>query len=572
MSKLIAMFLALTTFCMIDANAQTFQEQVDLSPFDAVAVQTEGRLKSFGSFAHGEMGFVSGPSKINGQSPEFTFLDMLFRPEAYADADVIYVKAPIVRKPIADAIVQADPSLAARMDGFIKTGLISEALLQRPEVQPVMQQMESDLLRTAKAMDSVRGARTVMRPDFLLRELRIIPTGSNMKDQQWSSMRDIMLLAADPGALKAAGATATPIAGIDETKQRDCAAAWKSLVEGWANGNAVVVNKSLANIAAILPSINPGAYPDANRLRWESWYFSNGNLVWIWLVYAVSVTLLLLGLVYQWRGARVAGIAVFLVAFTLHSCALGLRWWISSRWPNSNMFEAVTTSAWFGGCAAIILEIFMRRRAAAGMFALASGFASAVALMAAHFLPLQLNAQISNMMPVLHDVWLYIHTNVIIFSYCLIFMSSVSAAIYLVYRVFGGKAVYARVGVSTVGAIVGGGVGGTPGASALRGEKLGEVLDGVTMLLMKLSFVLLWTGIAMGAIWADHSWGRPWGWDPKEVFALNTFVVFAILVHVRYRAKDKGLWTAILAVVGAAVMLFNWIVINFIITGLHSYA
>ena len=572
MSKLIAMFLALTTFCMIDANAQTFQEQVDLSPFDAVAVQTEGRLKSFGSFAHGEMGFVSGPSKINGQSPEFTFLDMLFRPEAYADADVIYVKAPIVRKPIADAIVQADPSLAARMDGFIKTGLISEALLQRPEVQPVMQQMESDLLRTAKAMDSVRGARTVMRPDFLLRELRIIPTGSNMKDQQWSSMRDIMLLAADPGALKAAGATATPIAGIDETKQRDCAAAWKSLVEGWANGNAVVVNKSLANIAAILPSINPGAYPDANRLRWESWYFSNGNLVWIWLVYAVSVTLLLLGLVYQWRGARVAGIAVFLVAFTLHSCALGLRWWISSRWPNSNMFEAVTTSAWFGGCAAIILEIFMRRRAAAGMFALASGFASAVALMAAHFLPLQLNAQISNMMPVLHDVWLYIHTNVIIFSYCLIFMAAVSAAIYLVYRVFGGKAVYARVGVSTVGAIVGGGVGGTPGASALRGEKLGEVLDGVTMLLMKLSFVLLWTGIAMGAIWADHSWGRPWGWDPKEVFALNTFVVFAILVHVRYRAKDKGLWTAILAVVGAAVMLFNWIVINFIITGLHSYA
>ena len=151
-------------------------------------------------------------------------------------------------------------------------------------------------------------------------------------------------------------------------------------------------------------------------------------------------------------------------------------------------------------------------------------------------------------------------------------MAAVSAGMYLVYRVFGGKAVYARVGASSVGAIVGGGVGGTPGASTLRGVKLGEVLDGVTMLLMKLSFVLLWTGIAMGAIWADHSWGRPWGWDPKEVFALNTFVVFAILVHVRYRSKDKGLWTAILAVVGAAVMLFNWIVINFIITGLHSYA
>jgi ABC-type transport system involved in cytochrome c biogenesis permease subunit len=92
------------------------------------------------------------------------------------------------------------------------------------------------------------------------------------------------------------------------------------------------------------------------------------------------------------------------------------------------------------------------------------------------------------------------------------------------------------------------------------------------MVLMEISFVLLWAGIVMGAIWADHSWGRPWGWDPKEVFALNTFIVFAILVHVRLKAKDKGLWTAWLAVIGAAVMLFNWIVINFVITGLHSYA
>ncbi len=553
-----------------DESAPTFESQIDLSPFDGVAVQTEGRIKSFGSFAHGEMAYVSGPKRINGQSPEFTFLDMLLRPEAYEDADVIFVKGAIVRKPIADALARANPALAARMDGFIKTGLISEALLARPEVEPVMIDMQSDLLRTAKSMDAVRGARTVMRPDYLLRQLRVIPPAENVKNQRWSSIRDIMLLAADPSALKVAGASANLIDGIDEAKQRDCAQAWKSLVEGWPargyKGDVVAVNLAIARVAAILPTMNPSAYPDANRLRWESWYFANGNLVWIWLVYAVSVTLLLLGVVYHWRGARVAGLVVFLVAFALQTGALGLRWWISSRWPNSNMFEAVTTSAWFGGCAALILEFVMRKKSSAGMFALASGFSSAVALMAAHFLPVQLNAQVSNMMPVLHDVWLYIHTNVIIFSYCLIFMAAVSAGLYLAYRLFGGKAVYARIGVAQPGARSG------VDSSAVRGEKFGEVLDGVTMLLMKLSFVLLWTGIAMGAIWADHSWGRPWGWDPKEVFALNTFVVFAVLVHVRYKSIDKGLWTALLAVIGAGVMLFNWIVINFIITGLHSYA
>ena len=101
---------------------------------------------------------------------------------------------------------------------------------------------------------------------------------------------------------------------------------------------------------------------------------------------------------------------------------------------------------------------------------------------------------------------------------------------------------------------------------------IGQILDGTTMVMMEMSFVLLWTGLVMGAIWADHSWGRPWGWDPKEVFALNTFIIFLLLVHVRLKVKDKGLWTALLAVLGAAVMLFNWIIINFAISGLHSYA
>ena len=92
------------------------------------------------------------------------------------------------------------------------------------------------------------------------------------------------------------------------------------------------------------------------------------------------------------------------------------------------------------------------------------------------------------------------------------------------------------------------------------------------MVLVELSFVMLWTGIVMGAIWADHSWGRPWGWDPKEVFALNTFIIFLVLIHVRLKVRDKAFWTAILAVAGFEVMMFNWIVVNFVITGLHSYA
>ena len=203
------------------------------------------------------------------------------------------------------------------------------------------------------------------------------------------------------------------------------------------------------------------------------------------------------------------------------------------------------------------------------LFPLASAVASMVALMCVHFMPVQLNANITNKMPVLHDVWLYIHTNVIIFSYCLITMAAVSAGLYLLYRLGGGQADYVRVGGA--GALI---MTRPTGESYLAesGSSPGQVFDGVTMVLMEVAFVMLWTGLVMGAIWADHSWGRPWGWDPKEVFALNTFIILALLVHTRLKVKDKGLWTAVLALAGFGVMLFNWIFINFVIVGLHSYA
>jgi cytochrome c-type biogenesis protein CcsB len=346
-------------------------------------------------------------------------------------------------------------------------------------------------------------------------------------------------------------------------------AAWGAFTQAWRDQDADGVNGAAVKLASLLPQVNPDLYPNQDRLAWESWYFRSGNMTWVWLVYLLSVVFLVMSLAYRWPAAQRIGLGVFLVAFGLHTFALLLRWYVTGRWPNSNMFEAVTTSAWFGGCAAVIMEILVRRSPMRTLFALGSAVASMVALMCVHFMPVQLNAGVSNMMPVLHDVWLYIHTNVIIFSYCLITMAAVSAGIYLIHRLGGGPADHVRVGGA--GALI---LTTPTGEKYLSetGTSVGQVLDGATMVLMELAFIMLWAGLVMGAIWADHSWGRPWGWDPKEVFALNTFIILALLVHTRLKVKDKGLWTAVLALAGFGVMMFNWIVINFVIVGLHSYA
>ena len=159
----------------------------------------------------------------------------------------------------------------------------------------------------------------------------------------------------------------------------------------------------------------------------------------------------------------------------------------------------------------------------------------------------------------------------------MIFLASVTGLLYLVRR--GAQRIKGQdIDLSREWARAGGAgfliVPRVKGETALRAQSttFGQVLDGATMILVELAAILLWAGLAMGAIWADHSWGRPWGWDPKEVFALESFFIFAILIHIRLTAKDKGWWTALLALVGCAAMIFNWIIINFTISGLHSYA
>ncbi|MEC8320169.1 MAG: hypothetical protein VX012_02080, partial [Planctomycetota bacterium] len=394
-----------------------FHEQLDLEPLGSMAVHVQGRIKSLGSHANAMMDLVSGPRSIAGQSPTFTYLDMLFRPEAYREADCIYIKNKLVRNTIADAIEADEPDLASRMESFRETGLVAPVMLDRPEVTPLLRRMESDLIRTAKQTDAIKSAKTVMSPSFLLDRLRVLPPAPAGEEEKWHGLAEIMFLPVDPQVADAALEglpDQQPIMGIDPGLQRKAAGAWRDLVNAWTAGDVAGVNGAAVELAGRVREMNPQAYPSVDRLAWENWYFEADQLTRGWLLYMFAIVLLLLGTIYRWRWAMTSGMVVFIAAFALQTFAVGLRWWISGRWPNSNMFEAVTTASWFGVLCAVIFEIYLRRTSFRGLLPLGAAATAMVALMTAHFLPVYLNPNISNMMPVLHDVWLYIHTNVII--------------------------------------------------------------------------------------------------------------------------------------------------------------
>ena len=628
----------------VQLPADGFAAAVDLSPLSATAVQGDGRLRSFDSHAKTYMGYVSGPRAIRGQSYGFTYLDMTFRPEQYFDVDLIYVKNKSVRAQLIRAL-DGHPALdAQRATTIQKSGLISQNLLNSPPVIALLQRLGQDLIRTAKAVDAIGSAQAVSDPRFLADRLRLIPPPSGDSQKPWLSF-DAIAVAGDFPKDEAHRAVAKPrpIPGLSPALQSQIGDHWSQLRDAWRTQDAPAVNTHLAALAGLCPTVTPGNYPSPRRLALESWYFRNKSMTWVWLLYLVSVIPLLISVINKWDGARRVGMVLFVVAFAAHTASVGIRWYISGRWPNSNMFEAVTTSAWFGGVAAIVLERIARRTPFRNLFALGSAVVSMAALMAAYFLPADLDSAISNKMAALNDVWLYIHTNVIIWSYAVIGLACVPALLLLRHRwctiwdqrtiprirlfmlpialailnVSGWKlllhvlaaeqhglvgwtltgwsgaflgacmltamelfAAWDRVaaGASVERASSGGasaligGVGGPAGFLKAEKPTATQVYDAATMVLVELAFIMLWTGVVMGAIWADHSWGRPWGWDPKEVFALNTFIIFLILIHVRLKVRDKSFWTAVIAVIGFEVMMFNWIVINFIISGLHSYA
>jgi cytochrome c-type biogenesis protein CcsB len=220
-----------------------------------------------------------------------------------------------------------------------------------------------------------------------------------------------------------------------------------------------------------------------------------------------------------------------------------------------------------------------------------------------------IGGEIGQVAGVLMSYWLYIHVTVVVASYALIGMSFLLGLMWLwnYYRRYGTfsriankrmLAVDERQGFDVVMGSGGAGamtIGQTiasmlflrradpvtdaPVRSAAsvqstvasEGEFL-RTIDACNVVVLQLAFWLLGVGIILGAVWADQSWGRPWGWDPKETFALVTWIVYLIVVHVRISVAHKGWWTAVLSIVGFFVMLFNWVGVNFFLVGLHSYA
>ena len=175
----------------VDESTAGFAQQVDLSPLDRIAVQADGRLRSFESHAKTLIGYIAGPRRIQNQPHGFTYIDLMLRPERYRDVDIIYVKNKQVRWQIAAVLSDGGTVEAGRLDRIRQTGLISTALLDEPDVQSLLASLGQDLIRTAKAVNAIGNALYVADPGFLTDNLRAVAPPGDDVNKPWLSLAQV---------------------------------------------------------------------------------------------------------------------------------------------------------------------------------------------------------------------------------------------------------------------------------------------------------------------------------------------------------------------------------------------
>jgi cytochrome c-type biogenesis protein CcsB len=238
------------------------------------------------------------------------------------------------------------------------------------------------------------------------------------------------------------------------------------------------------------------------------------------------------------------GVSLTLIAFALSVAGVVLRGLAAARAPWGNMYEFTTSAmvfvvavylvlVWRGGMRWLGLPVTL-------LATVGNGLAVTVFYVA-----------VAPLVPALHSVWFVIHIVAAAIAGAAFNVGGVASILYLLKKRAEDRGQ------------VRGYLGLLPSA---------QRIDVLCYRFHAFAFPLWTFTVAAGAIWAEYAWGRYWGWDPKETWALVTWVVYACYLHARSTAGWKGKKAAVLAIIGLASFWFNFIGINLLVSGLHSYA
>ena len=310
-------------------------------------------------------------------------------------------------------------------------------------------------------------------------------------------------------------------------------------VVAYREGDRAGVQTAASALGSRLADLAPGVYPPQKELAREVHYNRAKPFRTAWILYLFGFLALLASFPLASRAFSWAGMALVVGGFLLQAYGMTLRVLISGRPPVTNMYESVVWVAFGGVLFALVFEAVYRVR----IFAACAAALAVVCLILADNVPI-LDGSISPLVPVLRDnMWLTVHVLTITLGYAAFTLAM-------------------GIGHLNLG---------------LYFFRPGEVVlfKNLSLFLyraLQVGTLFLAVGTLLGGVWASYSWGRFWGWDPKETWALIATLGYLAILHARMTGWIKGFGMAVGSLLGYLLVLMAWYGVNFVLgTGLHSY-
>lgn len=265
-----------------------------------------------------------------------------------------------------------------------------------------------------------------------------------------------------------------------------------------------------------------------------------------WYLYAATVMfVLLIFQIFKEKNrilnaiVKVSKFAV-IALFVLHTAGLIVRWYISGHAPWSDAYESMIYVAW----ATMLFGLIFGRNS--DLTVASTAFVTSMLLMVAHWN--WMDPAIANLQPVLDSYWLMIHVAIIVASYGPFTLGMILGATALFMMIFMTKSNQEKLKLNI------------------------RELTIINEMALTVGLILLTIGNFLGGMWANESWGRYWGWDPKETWALISIMVYAFVLHMRLVPGLRGRYGFNLAsVIAISTIMFTYFGVNFYLSGLHSY-
>lgn len=509
---------------IIEKNKVT---EAHAAQFGRLVIQDEGgRMKPVNTFSSELLRKVSKSDTYNDMNSDQVFLSMTQFPRVWFEVPLIYIKNgnDSIRK-----IIGLDPKekYAPFIKFFDERGNYKlSPYLEEAYKAALPDQFQKDFIETDRKVNLLNSALSGSI-------LKVFPVPGDANNK-WISYLELH------GA---------KIHGIDSTFVRNIMPLYLNALDSTKiKGDYTNANFFLKSMENYQIKFGSKVRPTEDKISSEILYNKYDIFKKLYYLYMLTGVLMLLVVIvnifFEKKALRYIinffhiGIVFF---FLLHTAGLVARWYISGHAPWSDAYESMIYVAWATMLFTLIFDIKSKLTVASGTFV------ASMILMIAHWN--WMDPSIANLQPVLNSYWLMIHVAVIVASYGPFTLAMVLGVVALLLMLF------------------------TNDTNKKKMELHIKEITYINEMALTIGLVMLTIGNFLGGQWANESWGRYWGWDPKETWALISIMIYAFVIHARFVPAMRGKWIYnLMSVLAYYSIMMTYFGVNFYLTGLHSYA